>query len=173
MALSSSVLSANLLAQWLNVNASDIATGATNFANAYSAYAASAMDFSGDPLTMGNTALIISTLSTLTNNETYASAASKFEQAIQAYWSGATFATLIPAAGMASEVSSIVTAPPTTGIISAALLSVFSTPSNDKSSSATNIANALHSGISSIVVTIIGVTPPPASAPITIPGSIS
>lgn len=163
-----------------NLNFVGYPTNATDFANnwgnAYDTYAQDAQDVSTDPLVAAHKPLMVAKLELLnTPFGVIATAASTFDDALKAYWLGATFATLVVPTGtgacpnsggsglFAAEVSSVVSAW-TAGILQASMASLLAIPSDDPHVKATALANALHTATTSAVkVTITGTdtTPPP------------
>jgi hypothetical protein len=161
-------------------NATDFAT---NWSNAYDAYAQDAQDVSTDPVLTANKNAMKARLLTLNIPAgTITTAASTFDQALADYWNGATFATLVvptPGAACASvggtglwsaEASSVVSSV-TAGVLQASMLSLLAIPSDDPDVKATALANALHAATTNAVkVTITGTDttgPPTGPQPIT------
>lgn len=151
----------------------DIATAATNWANAYNNYAVRATDVSGDLVVSANMAGFITDL--LTNlpdsvTGTIPLAANAFDLAFIKYWLGATFATgIIPLGGIGGtglfslEVSSVCTGV-TAGTLSGFLQTEFSVFSSDAATKALALATCFHSAtITAVQVLIMGLdtTPPP------------
>jgi hypothetical protein len=166
MALDSDKLKDNL-ESWLQGSYSTVAESADAFADAYYDYAKTANDVSLDiPLLTYKTNLA-NILKTLTLTETPNSAAIKYENAIIAFWAGATFTLLIPPTGTISpEISAIVTTNIVPGTISNPLTTIFSTLKNTDTyeSKAIELASIFHSATLTIVVTCVGtLTNPPYS----------
>ena len=154
----------------------------TNWANAYNTYALAATDISGDGLVTANLAGFISTLASLLPEVppggSIIEAANAFDAAFVSYWTGATFAVLIPPPPpndppippainngiFGLETISTVTAV-TAGILSANLQEEFASISSDAATKAAGLASAFHTATTSaVIVTIIGVDTTPAPA---------
>jgi hypothetical protein len=165
----------NSLIDWMEGTYDTTADSMTVFIDKYESYSLDATDISGDSPLLYFKTNALNILKTLTNTETPQTASVKFENALIAYWLGATFKLLTPPPGtVAPEITAIVTVNIAPGPLATALASIFSdlSPSATKESKATQIADALDTATKTIVVTCTGtlVNPPYALA---VPGPIS
>lgn len=177
MALNQSTLASNL-ETWIDgkENYNSISESMSEFADQYESYALNAIDISGDNPLVVQKAAMLAILNTITENETPASAAQKFEDAVIAFWTGATFALTIPPPGsIAPEISANVTSPPTTGSIKPGLQTIFEDLDSEAtvSSKANEIATELHNGTITTQVTCIGTAAVPPPPTIIVVGPIS
>jgi hypothetical protein len=154
------------------------------WADAYDQYARQAQDVSSDLLMSSNSRGFRAALN-FSGVTTAAGVSAQFEQAFLAYWSGATFGTLIPPPPVppgcpniggntifASEVSSVVTLV-TPGVMYANLLTEFSIVQKGESIEGRSaaIARSMHRATTTAVIVLItGIdttTPPTGPLPIT------
>ncbi len=149
---------------------------AAAWATIYDDYASNGEDVSGDAMAGGNKPLFEAAL-TLANTGSAAQAATEFDNAFVAYWTGVAFGIATPPTPLApcpsvggttlwaSELTSAVVAV-APGVLSALLLSIFTdNTSDDLDAKAQQIADAFHSATTSAVSVLIAgldTTPPPA-----------
>lgn len=170
MALSAATLHSALMAFGEHPNhPKSVQEAMQKWADAYNTYASAAMDFSGDPLLSGKTAAFQSALSFNLNN-TAQIAAQNYDNALVAYWAGATFNVAIPHPLLSVEATSIAVATP--GALAPLLLPIFS--NLDKNAKATDrlmdIANAIHTAtVAAVLVTISGTSKTMPPVPLVVP----
>lgn len=164
------------LESWLSNKTSytSISQSMSVFIDKYDIYAKNAIDISGDTVNTVFKTNALNILNTITNNDTATSAAQKFENAIVAYWTGASFKLTIPPAGtILPEISALVTTNIVAGTLAALLLTVFNSKSssNTDATKADDLATALHNSTKTIIVTCIGTLA--AGGTLAVPGAIS
>lgn len=174
MALSKDNLQENLEAWLSDLSYETIHDSMVVFINAYDNYASDAMDISGDSPLLLNKQDALDILDTITTAETAASVALKFENAIIAFWAGATFKIIIPPAGtVAPEVSAIVTTNIVPGTLVSTLTPIFSDLSpKTYAQKAAELATAFDDATLTIIVTCIGTIPPPTGGVLAVLGPI-
>lgn len=151
----------------------DTATMQANWTDAFDAYALNAVDVSGDPVVTVNKAGFQAALAPLFNpDSTSTAAANAFASAWSAYWTGATFAILIPPpSGVGGngifgvEISSAVTVVVPANL-SSDLKTIFDTIDTDQDpdTKAQQIADAFHAATTNDITVLISgldTTPPP------------
>jgi hypothetical protein len=168
-------LSENLLNTWLSVNADTAVIGATTFATAYETYALESLLITDDTLDTGNKAGCISALSSLTPTTTVEVAALAIENAIIAFWTAAIFKvdSLILPPGFSTKLSAVVTVPPIPGSLYPSLLSFLTESGRDKQQTSDQLASILHTTLSTITVTISGMSTSAPPVPISIPSTVA
>lgn len=160
---------------------------------AYTTYAASALDPTGDPpLSVKSSDLkdefegklenvldsegnIIGQqlVGGLPNSTTSQQAADLIANGVVKFWTGATFAIILPPPGAASELVATVTLPPVAETLSVNIKAVLDTKGNTQAKQATDLATAIHNATITTQVTCGGIGPPPTSAPVVLTGVIS
>jgi hypothetical protein len=157
-----------------------IADAVDSWTNAYDLYASVAQSVSGDVvLTKNATGFKSALLRGLTTSVTEYAAASAFEQAFVAYWTGATFnITLLPSPtsgniggnGIFGVVLSSIVSSITANVLKSNLLNAFLVKYPDVDSAVTAISSAFHTATTTAIsVLISGLdTTPPLGGPLPI-----
>lgn len=176
MALSASTLKTNLI-NWATQSQgmSEKQDALQGFVTAYKNYAIQAQDISGDFLLTYSESGMLDVLMSLSPGNTVVQGAQAFEQAIIAFWTGATFQLTTPPPGtVAPEVSAVVTTNIIPGVLASALQSVFAdiSPDTPLETKMEQLAQVLHSATTTIIVTCIGTNAGPPPPVIPVPGPI-
>lgn len=165
MALDKSKLQTEL-ENWLN-NKNNYLTrndAYTAFADAYETYALDAQDVSGDVVNIYNKPDLISTLEEIPEIGTVEIASQKFEDAINAFWTGALFyKTIAPAGTILPETIAITFFPTTSDLIKDGLTTIFEdlSPETTLIQKAQQIATILDTGTKTILTYCVGTNPSP------------
>jgi hypothetical protein len=175
MALSLDTLKSNLKT-WLEdkTNYSSISDSMTAFIDAYEDYALDCVDISGDSISTYFKTNALNILKTITNSDTATTASQKFENALIAFWTNATFELLTPPAGTVTpEISAIVTTNIIPTTLATALLSIFNAKSSSDTdiTKANQIATVLDTSTKTIIVTCTGTLS--GGGTLAVPGTIS
>jgi hypothetical protein len=160
MALLQATLSSQLLS-WMQNKTSytSLSQSMSSFINAYETYALDVVDVSGDGILTYFKANALTILNTISNSDTASTASVKFENAIIAFWTAATFKLITPPAGtIAPEISAIVTTNIVTNNLATPLNTIFTNlnSSETDSTKADSLATAFHNSTKTIIVTCTG-----------------
>lgn len=151
-----------------------LAGGISKLTQAYTQYALLAQDITLDfPATVNPSGFQSVLQSGLIVGNTYATYAQVLANAVNTFWTGATFSLAFPPPGAVSDVSAVVTVPPQPSIISNPLTDELRKNTENAAGyqqAAQNIASALHEGTITTIVTDTGVGP--EGAPKTVSGPI-